>query len=416
MDSPSSIDRLLKARAEIDERLRRHKASITVLFTDVVGSTDYFDRYGDMAGLVMIRRHSELGIRTVEEFKGRVIKTIGDSVMAEFPEPAFAARAAVEIQRRLARLNQTLPERDRLPLRIGINAGAAFRDAGDVYGDAVNVAARITKQTGSAQILVSRSLRNAISSETDLCCIPKGRVEMKGKSESEEIFELTWCGGPEYTADLQPLAATGATSDSARARLRQVNWSRWKWLLAVSIAVVLATGGYIVQRNSSILHSGTTLAKPSTIDSTASPAIDTAIPGVSVTVADSLPFYITLDDDIPADGSGSRTLTFTVRDDLKAGDTIVMAKGAKASGSIMGEMGKKILGIWSKKMNFRLIQAETVAGQKLNIRATAGHAGKGPASRPLDTGKGSKPKELAAAKGTEYIGYTDGEQTVSIRK
>ena len=55
----SNIDKLLKARAEIDEELRRHKTPLTILFTDVVGSTAYFDRYGDTAGLAMLHRHAD---------------------------------------------------------------------------------------------------------------------------------------------------------------------------------------------------------------------------------------------------------------------------------------------------------------------------------------------------------------------
>ncbi|MGH8247598.1 MAG: hypothetical protein ACREUU_14340, partial [Gammaproteobacteria bacterium] len=70
MGSESNIDRLLKARAEIDEEIRRHKAEITVLFTDVVGSTKYFDRYGDTAGVAMLERHTELAIAAVGEFRG----------------------------------------------------------------------------------------------------------------------------------------------------------------------------------------------------------------------------------------------------------------------------------------------------------------------------------------------------------
>jgi hypothetical protein len=56
----SNVDRLLKARAKIDEELRQHKSLITILFTDRVGSTEYFDRYGDTAGIGMLHRHSEL--------------------------------------------------------------------------------------------------------------------------------------------------------------------------------------------------------------------------------------------------------------------------------------------------------------------------------------------------------------------
>src|SRR4051812_15400429 len=98
-----TIDDLLQARSEIDEELRRHKSKLTVLFTDVVGSTTYFDRFGDTAGLLLLHRHDNFVTAAVLEFHGIVIKTIGDSVMAEFPEPLNAVRAAIDIQRRLLR-------------------------------------------------------------------------------------------------------------------------------------------------------------------------------------------------------------------------------------------------------------------------------------------------------------------------
>src|SRR5437867_5148378 len=121
-----NINQLLKARSEIDEEIRLHKTHQAVLFTDVVGSTTYFDRFGDTAGLLLLHRHDHLVISAVEEFQGIVIKTIGDSVMAEFPEPLLAVRAAVEIQRRLFEQNQERADSERLHVRAGINAGVGF--------------------------------------------------------------------------------------------------------------------------------------------------------------------------------------------------------------------------------------------------------------------------------------------------
>src|SRR3981081_4499131 len=92
------IDALLKARAEIDDQLRKHKNTLTVLFTDVAGSTSFFERNGDTAGLAMIHRHDELARNVVQKHKGTVVKTIGDSAMAEFPDPSSAVRAGVEIE------------------------------------------------------------------------------------------------------------------------------------------------------------------------------------------------------------------------------------------------------------------------------------------------------------------------------
>src|SRR5215813_11845054 len=140
-----NVDQLLRARSEIDEELRRHKARVTVFFTDVVGSTTYFDRFGDTAGLLLLHRHDNLVTRAVEEFQGTVVKTIGDSVMAEFSEPVMAVRAAIAIQQRLSEQNKNVAESQRFRIRTGINCGAGFRKGNDLFGDAINLAARITK-------------------------------------------------------------------------------------------------------------------------------------------------------------------------------------------------------------------------------------------------------------------------------
>src|SRR5215469_12797285 len=113
-DKTDKVDALLKARAEIDEQLRQHKNALTILFTDVVGSTSFFERNGDTAGLVMIHRHDEMAARAIKQHHGKVIKMIGDSAMAEFPDPASAVRAAVEIERQFLKLNSTLPDDQRI--------------------------------------------------------------------------------------------------------------------------------------------------------------------------------------------------------------------------------------------------------------------------------------------------------------
>ncbi len=195
----TNIDRLLKARAEIDQEIQRHTSSVTILFTDVVSSTAYADRYGDTAEMVMLRGHSDLASRTVDEFQGKVIKTIGDSLMAQFSEPAHAVRAAVEMQTRLLKLNESLAERERMQLRIGINSGTVFRQGDDVYGDAVNVAARITNRTGPAQVLVSPSVREPIKSQTDIHCKWLGKITIEGKSDKQDIFEVVWTDSDVYS-------------------------------------------------------------------------------------------------------------------------------------------------------------------------------------------------------------------------
>jgi serine/threonine protein kinase/class 3 adenylate cyclase len=198
MHSADDVDALLKARAEIDEQLRRHKNAMTVLFTDVVGSTSYFERNGDTAGLVMIHHHDELAARAIEQHGGKVVKTIGDSAMAEFPDAASAVRAAVEIEREFLKFNTTLPENQRVEVRIAVHTGVGFRKGNDLFGDVVNVTARIVKRTAPAQILISRPTYECISKLSDLRCRWLHKLTIDGRAEKEDIFEVMWTSTEAY--------------------------------------------------------------------------------------------------------------------------------------------------------------------------------------------------------------------------
>jgi eukaryotic-like serine/threonine-protein kinase len=197
MEIKEDIDQLLQARSEIDAELRRFKTKQTVLFTDIVGSTTYFDRFGDTAGLLLLYKHDSLVMGAVEEFKGNVVKTIGDSVMAEFTDPLSAVQAAIAIQRRLHELNQNLTREERMLIRIGINDGFGFRRANDLFGDVVNVAARITKRSGAAQILISESVTGPLA-EGEILCRSIGYVNLQGKTNAEELFEVIWTEPSDY--------------------------------------------------------------------------------------------------------------------------------------------------------------------------------------------------------------------------
>src|SRR6266436_2946110 len=200
------VDVLLKARAEIDEKLRKHKNTLTILFTDVAGSTSFFERNGDTAGLAMIHRHDELARNAVQQHAGKVIKTIGDSAMAEFSDPSSAVRAAVEIERQFLKLNSTLPQCERVEVRIGIHSGVGFRKANDLFGDVVNVAARIVKRTAPAQILISRAVYEAVSNQSDLHCQWLSKYTIDGRAEKEDIFEVAWTDAETYREVRERLA------------------------------------------------------------------------------------------------------------------------------------------------------------------------------------------------------------------
>lgn len=145
------------------------------------------------------------------------------------------------------------------------------------------------------------------------------------------------------------------------------------------------------------------------------PAPKPVIQTTPVTVADALPFVMNLAQDVPSDAPEGQTVRFTVTQPLQVNGKTVIAKGASVTGTVMGESGKKFLGIGGKKLTFRLSQVQCVDGRKLAVRAMAGSGG-GPPIRPFETGKSSKVKGYAALQGTMYIGYIDGDQTVAVRK
>jgi len=195
----SDIDQLLRARGEIDTALKRHRAQFAVLFTDIVGSTSFFERYGDTAGLLMLRRHDDQVMPAIEEGGGTVVKTIGDAVLATFTSAKTAAETAVKIQQRLNSFNEGRPAEEQIYVRVGINYGAGFLKEGDIFGDVVNVAARFVKNCAAAQILISRTVYEALKTEPTITCQKLGTASFHGKAGPEEMYEVLWTSSENYT-------------------------------------------------------------------------------------------------------------------------------------------------------------------------------------------------------------------------
>ena len=139
---------------------------------------------------------------------------------------------------------------------------------------------------------------------------------------------------------------------------------------------------------------------------------------VPILVGDGLPFRMTLAQDVPADAAEGTIVRFTVADDFRANDKVVIAKGATVTGVVAVPTGKrKFLGIGGgNKMSYELQRVDAVDGKKLNVRSMSGNSADGPVLHAFETPNGRKAKGYAALQGTEYIGYTEGDQTVSVRK
>ena len=184
---------LLKERAEIDEVLRnRFSKEVTIMFTDIKGSTTYFESRGDINGLSMVFKHNELLFPIIERHQGTVIKTIGDSIMASFPDAVEGVRAAIEMQGTLSDYSAKQPKQNRIQIRIGLNTGKGIIENKDVFGDLVNLAARIESLAEPEQILVSQSVHETVRQADDIICRYYDSTGVKGKEEPIKIYRVIW--------------------------------------------------------------------------------------------------------------------------------------------------------------------------------------------------------------------------------
>src|SRR2546423_15200801 len=123
------------------ERIERRLAAI--LAADVAGYSRLMgaDEEGTLTRLKVLRR--ELIDPRIAEHKGRIVKTTGDGLLVEFASVVDAVRYAVDVQRAMVERNADVPEQKRIAFRIGINLGDIIIDEGDIFGDGVNIAARL---------------------------------------------------------------------------------------------------------------------------------------------------------------------------------------------------------------------------------------------------------------------------------
>ena len=173
------------------EQLEKLRRTITVMFTDIQGTTAYFEKYGDAAGLLMVHRCIDTLRTIVQGHGGRVIKTIGDGMLVTFEGCAASIEAAIRMQRTLADFNTLHRESDRVAIRIGIHYDTGIVRSQDVFGDVVNVASRIVSLASPGQIAISDKLWQEVRSrEFELRSL--GRFVLKGKKSERTLYEVLW--------------------------------------------------------------------------------------------------------------------------------------------------------------------------------------------------------------------------------
>jgi TolB-like protein len=154
------------------------------------------------------RGYGELLDPRVAEHHGRVVKLLGDGTLAEFPSVVEAVQCAVDIQRGMAARNAEVPEARRIEFRIGINLGDVIVEGDDIYGDGVNVAARLEGLADPGGICVSRTVRNQVRDKLQVGFEDLGEQEVKNIARPVRVFRVDLDGTGRRTPARPPRART----------------------------------------------------------------------------------------------------------------------------------------------------------------------------------------------------------------
>jgi pilus assembly protein CpaF len=166
------------------------EGTVTIMFTDVEGSTRLLSTRGFTESHEIMRAYETIIDEKVAEHAGRRIKGLGDGFMISFGSVRHGVECALDIQRSIAVYSKQNPER-KVKVRIGLNTGEVVEEAGDIFGAAVNVAARVAGKARGGEILVSDVVRQLVGPVSEMTFEYRGRYKLKGFPDRWRLHEVT---------------------------------------------------------------------------------------------------------------------------------------------------------------------------------------------------------------------------------
>lgn len=192
----------------------RQTGQLAIMFADIAGSTQLYETLGDASARELTSSCLDLLKQITERFSGTVIKTIGDEVMCTFPDADSAGEAAICMQEEVESTfmsNGTL-----LRIRVGFHFGECILEGGDVFGDAVNLAARMAAQAKAEQIITTGETLEHLNEDMQENSRVLISTQVKGKEKPVDICEITW-------GEEDELTVMGGVSPATEEDLEEVN-------------------------------------------------------------------------------------------------------------------------------------------------------------------------------------------------
>ena len=202
-----------------------------ILAADVVGYSRLMglDEAGTLSALKTHRR--EMADAKIAEHQGRIVKVTGDGMLVEFPSVVNAVACAAEIQRRMRERNVDVPEDRRIEFRIGVNLGDIIFEDNDIYGDGVNVAARIESIARPGGVAVSGTVRDHVGNKLDVAFEDTGEQMLKNIDRPVRVYnvDLFTAARPPRTTDSGGGAGQGGAGSPGKAVDRGAAVQQHEW-------------------------------------------------------------------------------------------------------------------------------------------------------------------------------------------
>lgn len=183
---------LLSEKERLESLIKRKfTKTITVMFTDLSGSTKLSEQIGDLQMRGLIKRHYDIITPAIKDNNGVLVKTMGDGTLSYFAEPDNAIVAAMEIERRMTEFNED-SRHPELLVRCGLNTGLGIVEKDDIYGDVVNFAQRLEALAKPLEILISEETFGKIKNPDQFRAEFITKTKIKGKAKTQAVYKIYW--------------------------------------------------------------------------------------------------------------------------------------------------------------------------------------------------------------------------------
>lgn len=187
------MDKLIEQKQHLENLFKeKFTKRITVMFTDLKGSTVIAESEGDLASRTLIKQHNDILLPIIKKNNGILVKTMGDGTLSYFENAQDAVRAGTQIQRSINEHNVEKKPKVPILVRIGMHTGDCVVEKNDIFGDTVNAASRFESSANPGEVYLSEETYHSLTDKTEIYCRFVKTTSLKGKKGEFKIYKAFW--------------------------------------------------------------------------------------------------------------------------------------------------------------------------------------------------------------------------------